>query len=91
MPDLIPAKDGIFDRYPERAEITGFRLSPFDHLLDVSRSFGLFRILNFGHCDLFEICILVLEIFMMSFKRATLFIPDNFLPKRRRTATFWIS
>jgi hypothetical protein len=28
MPDLIPAKDGIFDRHPELIEITGFRLSP---------------------------------------------------------------
>jgi hypothetical protein len=27
MPDLIPAKDGIFDRHPECIEITGF---PFD-------------------------------------------------------------
>jgi hypothetical protein len=27
MPDLIPAKDGIFDRHPECTEITGF---PFD-------------------------------------------------------------
>ena len=26
MPDLIPAKDGIFDRHPELIEITGFRL-----------------------------------------------------------------
>jgi hypothetical protein len=24
MPDLIPAKDGIFDRHPECTEITGF-------------------------------------------------------------------
>jgi len=24
MPDLIPAKDGIFDRNPEHIEITGF-------------------------------------------------------------------
>jgi hypothetical protein len=28
MPDLIPAKDGIFDRHPEHIEFTGFRLSP---------------------------------------------------------------
>jgi hypothetical protein len=28
MPDLIPAKDAIFDRHPGAIEITGFRLSP---------------------------------------------------------------
>jgi hypothetical protein len=28
MPDLIPAKDGIFDRHPQHIEFTGFRLLP---------------------------------------------------------------
>ena len=30
MPDLIPAKDGIFDRHPEAIEFTGFQLSPVE-------------------------------------------------------------
>jgi hypothetical protein len=28
MPDLIPAKNGIFDRHPESIEITGFLPDP---------------------------------------------------------------
>jgi hypothetical protein len=31
MPDLIPAKDGIFNRHPELTEITGFRLQFIPH------------------------------------------------------------
>ena len=29
--DLIPAKDGIFDRHPELTDITGFRLQFIPH------------------------------------------------------------
>jgi hypothetical protein len=28
MPDVIPAEDGIFDRHPEHAKRTGFRVKP---------------------------------------------------------------
>jgi hypothetical protein len=31
MPDLIPAKDGIFNRHPELTEINGFRLQLIPH------------------------------------------------------------
>jgi hypothetical protein len=31
--DVIPAKDGIFDRHPEHIELTGLRLEYIPHLM----------------------------------------------------------
>ncbi len=46
MPDLIPAKNGIFDRHPEVIEITGFQLQFIPYFMrgrnDIKTCFSTF-------------------------------------------------